>query len=268
MLISGQHRILFFQEDYEIHNEAIDHLRMLYGQSLTFTRFDEKHKVIFSICLNEALLNFESPHCCAMNLSQIRVQAVGAPILKALKRIDWRYRNQDSEKDEIYKLGSYGKCGTFHCISTSKQNPFFCLINCRVIIVFVVSFEEEIERCLARLFLQQFEITQRKIPWTPYCEFRRSNQITKELRSIIDNRMNPEHNQTLPSPVGFLSFTFFPSSAACEERHLKAVDLLVNFLPYMDRHVKSTKSMMLNTMRFKRYDLLASLKDPVALLSR
>ena len=110
-----------FKEDYEIHDEAIDHLRMLYGQSLKFTRFDEEHKVTFSICLNEALLNFESPHNCAMNLSQIRVQAVGAPILKALKRIDRRYRNQDSEKHEIYKLGSYGKCGTFHCISTVEK---------------------------------------------------------------------------------------------------------------------------------------------------
>ena len=134
-------------------------------------------------------------------------------------------------------------------------------------VVFVVSFEEEMERCLARLFLQQFEVTQRKIPLTPHCEFRRPNQATKELKSVIDNEIESGHNQTMPSPVGFLSFTFFPSSAASNARHLMAVDLLVNFLPYMNRHVKSTKSMMLNRMRSKRYDLLPSLKDPAHELS-
>lgn len=133
--------------------------------------------------------------------------------------------------------------------------------------VFVVSFEDEMERCLARLFLQQFEVTQRKIPLTPHCEFRRPNQATKELKSVIENEIEFEANQKMPSPVGFLSFTFFPSSAACNGRHLMAVDLLVNFLPYMNRHVKSTKSMMLNRMRSKRHDLLPPLKDPVNTVS-
>ena len=134
-------------------------------------------------------------------------------------------------------------------------------------VVFVVSFEEEMERCLARLFLQQFEVTQRKIPLTPHCEFRRPNQATKEFKSVIGNKIGSEHNQIVPLPVGFISFTFFPSSAASKARQLMAVDLLVNFLPYMNRHVKSTKSMMINRMRSKRHDLLPSLKDPVNVLS-
>jgi len=134
-------------------------------------------------------------------------------------------------------------------------------------VVFVVSFEDEMERCLARLFLQQFETTQRKIALTPHCEFRRPNQATKELKSVISNENESEHNQIMPSPVGFLSFTFFPSSAASEARHLVAVDLLVNFLPYMNRHVKSTKSMMLNKMRSKTNHLLPTLKDPLKVFS-
>ena len=130
--------------------------------------------------------------------------------------------------------------------------------------MFAVSFEDEMERCLARLFLQQFEITQRKIPLTPHCEFRRSNQAPTELKSIMGNDIRSDN---LPPPVGFLSFTFFSSSASSNERNLMAVDLLVNFLPYMNRHVKSTKSMMLNRMRSKRHDLLTPLKDPTHLLS-
>ena len=137
----------------------------------------------------------------------------------------------------------------------------------RVMVVFVVSFEEEMERCLARLFLQQFEVTQRKVPLTPHCEFRRPNQATKELKSIMSNEIDSEHDQIMPPPVGSLSFTFFPSSAASKARRLQAVDLLVNFLPYMNRHVKSTKSMMLNRMRSKRSDLLPSIQDPATLLS-
>lgn len=133
-------------------------------------------------------------------------------------------------------------------------------------VVFVVFFEDVMERCLARLFLQQFEVTQRKIPLTPYCEFRRPNQATKELKSITSKKVEPEHNPRMPSPVGFLSFTFFPSSAASKARHLMAVDLLVNFLPYMNRHVKSMKSMMLNRMRSKRCDLLPAFKGPVNVL--
>ena len=162
----------------------------------------------------------------------------------------------------VMYLSQYQRIGLINCCLI-----YFGAFNFRVMVVFVVSFEEEMERCLARLFLQQFEVTQRKIPLTPHCEFRRPNQATKELKSIIGSNIDSEHNQLLPSPVGFLSFTFFPSSAASKARHLMAVDLLLNFLPYMNRHVKSTKSMMLNRMRSKRYDILPSLKDPVNVLS-
>jgi hypothetical protein len=110
-----------FQEDYEIHNEAIDHLRMLYGPSVDFTRFDDQRKVVFSITPNEAVARFDSPHRCAMSLSQIRVQAAGAPILKALTRMNGRCPNQDSDESIIYKLGSHGNCGTYHCISTAEK---------------------------------------------------------------------------------------------------------------------------------------------------
>mmetsp|Transcript_29152 Transcript_29152/g.62470 ORF Transcript_29152/g.62470 Transcript_29152/m.62470 type:complete len:136 (-) Transcript_29152:926-1333(-) len=133
-------------------------------------------------------------------------------------------------------------------------------------VVYIVSFKEEMERCLARLFLQQFEVTQRKIPLTPHCEFRRPNQATKEFKSIMC-QFDSERNPMMPPPVGFLSFTFFPSSAASKARHLQAVDLLVNFLPYMNHHVKSAKSMMLNMMRSKRSDLLPPIQSPVTMLS-
>jgi len=222
-----------FLEDYEIHNETIDYLRELYGMSVGFTRFDDQHKVTISVIVNDAIAHFDSPQTCAMSLSQIRVQAAGAPILKDI------------------------------------DNLFSLLIHyqfCRVMVVFIVAFEEEMERCLARLFLQQFEVTQRKVPLTPHCEFRRPNQATKELKCVMSKQIESEDDR-MPPAVGYLSFTFFPSSAASEARRLKAVDLLVNFLPYINRHVKSTKSMMLNRMRSKRSDLLPSMQDPATMIS-
>mmetsp|Transcript_4474 Transcript_4474/g.7014 ORF Transcript_4474/g.7014 Transcript_4474/m.7014 type:complete len:124 (+) Transcript_4474:74-445(+) len=122
------------------------------------------------------------------------------------------------------------------------------------------------ERALARLFLQQFEGTQRNVPLTPHCEFRRPNQLTKELKSVAESLLDGNDSSYTPSPVGFLSFTFFPSNAMSDARRMKAVELLVNFLPYMDRHVKSTKSMMLSRMRMKKSDLLPDLKEPIITL--
>ena len=112
---------VIFQDDYEIHNEALDYLRTLYGPSVGFTRFDDQHKVAISITPNDVVANFNSPHSCARSLSQIRVQAAGAPILNALSRMDARCPSQDSDQDTIYKLGSHGKCGTYHCISNDEK---------------------------------------------------------------------------------------------------------------------------------------------------
>lgn len=110
-----------FEEDYEIHDEAVNHLRMLYGPSFRITRFDDQHKVLIAITPNEAVAYFDSPHSCAASLSEIRVQAAGAPILKALSRMDFLVPNESLDDDTIYKLGSHGKCGTYHCISTNEK---------------------------------------------------------------------------------------------------------------------------------------------------
>ena len=110
-----------FQEDYEIHNETIDYLRTLYGPSVDYNRFDDEHKVVISIIANEALTRFSSPDSCAWSLSQIRVQAAGAPILRALSRMDDECEKENSSEDVYCKLGRHGKSGTYHCISTNEK---------------------------------------------------------------------------------------------------------------------------------------------------
>eukprot|EP00536_Pseudo-nitzschia_multiseries_P002743 jgi/Psemu1/301549/fgenesh1_kg.38_\ len=110
-----------FQEEYEIHDETIDYLRTLYGPSVRSSRCEDEKKVVVSINANEAVSQFSSPDSCAWSLSQIRVQAAGAPILKALSKIDDRLQNRQSNEDVYYKLGRHGKCGTYHCISTNEK---------------------------------------------------------------------------------------------------------------------------------------------------
>lgn len=110
-----------FREDYEIHNEALDYLRSLYGPSVDFTRVDDQHKVTVSINPKEAVNNFPSPQSCARSLSKIRVQAAGAPLLNALSRMDTRCPDQNSNQETIYKLGSHSKCGVYYCISNNEK---------------------------------------------------------------------------------------------------------------------------------------------------
>ncbi|KAG7365318.1 ARP2/3 complex subunit (ARPC4) domain containing protein [Nitzschia inconspicua] len=253
-MVNGKPNIQFkirFQKGYDIHNESIEHLRALFGSSIAVRRLDGQGSLILSVAVNDAIRKFDSPQECIENLSQIRIHTAGAPILKALSRLTNGVDCDNDNKDDfLYKLGSYGNCGTYHCMSTREK----------AMVVFVVSFGEEMERSLARLFLQQFEATQNKVPLTPHCEFRRPTHLTTELQSIADSLKGDSN--TLPVPVGYLSFTFFPSTVTTEQRREKAVELLVNFLPYLDGQVKNTKSMMLSRMRKKRNDLITTL--PVA----
>jgi Arp2/3 complex, 34 kD subunit p34-Arc len=256
------------QKGYTLHKETITHLKSLYGPAVAFS--DSKSgtstdvgggTMSFSVTVNDAVGQFDSTQSCVHSLSQIRIQAAGAPILNALHRIDTTpainstgtSTSLHNTKDYIYNLGSHGMTGSYHCISSSSK----------VMMVYRVCFEDEMERSLARLFLQEFQNTQTKVAVTPYCEYRRPNDMTEEMKRILaDDAKSQGENVKFPPTVGLLTLTFFPSSTATEERRQKAVELLVNFLPYVDRHVKSTKSMMLSRMRIKRNDLLCAMKEP------
>jgi actin related protein 2/3 complex subunit 2 len=124
-------------------------------------------------------------------------------------------------------------------------------------VVFTVDFKDVTERSLARLFLQQFAGVQKQVAQSPHIEFRRSNDPPKE---ILDLGIQGSSSTC----SGFLSFTFFPSHVKTTERKSKAVELMVNFFPYLDKHVKSTKTYMHIRMRSKKNDLLRELKERVS----
>jgi actin related protein 2/3 complex, subunit 2 len=125
-------------------------------------------------------------------------------------------------------------------------------------VIFTVNISDDIERSLGRLFCQQFAGTkkQQTTP-SPHCEFRRSTDPPKELLSL------GICNQSLGICAGYLSFTFFSSlvQKSDEQGRERATELMVNFFPYLDKHIKSTKSYMHTRMRNKKDDLLKELKE-------
>ena len=127
-------------------------------------------------------------------------------------------------------------------------------ILCRVMVIFIVDFEDESERALARLFLQQFAVAQKQISHGPHCEFRRGNDPKKEVLQILESHPGAQ-------PTGYLSFTFFQSHVKTEAMRRKVVEKMVNFMPYLDKHIKSTKSYMHSRMRGKKSDLLTELRE-------
>jgi hypothetical protein len=124
-------------------------------------------------------------------------------------------------------------------------------------IIFVVKLEDTTERALARLFLQQFELAQKKVAQSPHCEFRRVNEPTSEVSRLVTTG----HVQNYENVIGFLSFTFFPFHVKTDQARWRATQLMVNFFPYLDKHIKSTKSYMHGRMRLMKDELLRELRD-------
>jgi actin related protein 2/3 complex subunit 2 len=124
-------------------------------------------------------------------------------------------------------------------------------------VVFTVDFNDVTDRSLARLFLQQFAGVQKQVAQSPHIEFRLSNDPPKE---ILDLGIQVSSSTC----SGYLSFTFFPSHVKTTERKEKTVELMANFFPYLDKHVKSTKTYMHSRIRSKKNDLLSELKERIS----
>lgn len=124
-------------------------------------------------------------------------------------------------------------------------------------IIFIVKANDTTERALVRLFLQQFELAQKKVAQSPHCEFRRANEPTSEVERLVTSG----HVENYEDAIGFLSFTFFPFHVKTPGARWRATQLMVNFFPYLDKHIKSTKSYMHARMRLMKDELLRELRD-------
>ena len=103
-------------------DDSARYLRELYGSSVMAQRQEDGRTVMFVVSVTEAVQSFDSMSACAMSLSQIRVQAMGAPILKAFSRLQRTSDESVHDLDDFQcQVGSYEQCGTFHCLSTKEK---------------------------------------------------------------------------------------------------------------------------------------------------
>lgn len=123
-MVKGKPKILFkmrFREGYNIHSESVDYLRSLYGSAITILQTEDPQSMILSVAVNDAVRRFQSPQRCIDSIAQIRIQTAGAPIFKALDRLSKGCSGNGTQEDFLYKLGSHGNCGTYHCISNKEK---------------------------------------------------------------------------------------------------------------------------------------------------
>jgi hypothetical protein len=106
----------------DIQADAIDRLRSIYGESVRYpSGAQSSQNSNFVIHLDEAVKNFDSIESCATSLAQIRIQAAGAPFLKALERIVSEDSGPRVAKEEVHRLTTHPRCGTCHCLSTAEK---------------------------------------------------------------------------------------------------------------------------------------------------
>ncbi|GMH53430.1 hypothetical protein TL16_g01453 [Triparma laevis f. inornata] len=129
--------------------------------------------------------------------------------------------------------------GEMHIVSKSD----------RVTVVFAVDFADETDKAITRIFLQEFVEAQRSVNNCPPANFSRGSEPPMEIQSLPNADGNPDI-------AGFISFTIFKSHVDSKPKMIQSAKQLVNFLTYLQYHVKATKTYMHMRMRSKVNSLL------------
>jgi len=111
-----------------------------------------------------------------------------------------------------------------------------------------VDFQDETDRAITRIFLQEFVEAQRSVNNCPPAAFSRGHEPPMEVQGvdgIVEEGI-----------AGFVSFTLFKNHVDSTPKKNNAIKLLVNFLTYLQYHVKATKTYMHMRMRSKVNGLL------------
>jgi actin related protein 2/3 complex subunit 2 len=129
--------------------------------------------------------------------------------------------------------------------------------NDRVQVYFYVEFDDETDRAIAKVFLQEFSESQRKIPQAPAVTF--TYECPGDLAKVKE--FKPRKSS---SSVGYLMFQMFTSHVDSKEKRTKAITLFQGFRAYLHYHIKASKAYLHSRMRNRVDSLLMVLKraDP------
>uniref|UniRef100_A0A7S0XD73 Arp2/3 complex 34 kDa subunit n=1 Tax=Chromulina nebulosa TaxID=96789 RepID=A0A7S0XD73_9STRA len=121
-----------------------------------------------------------------------------------------------------------------------NETIFVCPAPAKIVVIFLVDFNDITDKSLARIFLQEFVEAQRSIRTAPPVNFSREPPLELANLRFTYN----------PDATGFLSF-------GLEERHITgdkkqtAITLLTGFRSYLYYHIKCSKTYLHMRMRKK-----------------
>jgi len=175
-------------------------------------------------------------------LSQLHFTILGGDLQQAFRDL----ANSEKKESPTFSIPIQRHKSNPQCIVVNNQND-----RVTVIIPFAFLPEHEIDCALAKLFLQQFQPAQRKClnerhgRNVPMVDYFRSNNPPREIRGH-------EHDHVLLVHAGYLSLTFLEYHVDNEEKIHKAVTNVLMLHPFLDYHVKCSKSNMNSRMRSKK----------------
>ena len=125
-----------------------------------------------------------------------------------------------------------------------------------VVVIFSVDFQDETDKAICKVLLQEFVEAQRSVNSAPSCDYKRGSEPPMELSDIpgIENT---------PDIAGFISFKLFKDHVKTPEKLKNSVSALVGFNVYQTYHLKATKTYMHMRMRHKSAELLKVLNRAV-----
>jgi len=228
---------------------------------------------------SNSLPSGKKPESCAESLAKTSVIILGKQLRDAFSRLvehhttnngkDGRTEENAEKRDEVKTFtipiqstprrvkkvetssSATSSSSSLHSIMVSSQSD-------RVTVVFPIDFEDEFDKALARLYLQQFERTQRSLSAknAPICEYRRGAEPPREILPYLQN---DSCSQSLEDIAGFFSFTFLDYHVRTKEMREKAAANMIMFLTYIDYHIKCSKSYIHSRLRKKKDVLLEQL---------
>jgi len=128
----------------------------------------------------------------------------------------------------------------------SDTEVFFVPREDRIICIYAIDFMNEVDKELARVFMQEFAATRKKISSAPPMNW--SPSPPEELVKEFDVKENP-------GIVGYVSFAVLKSHVS-EAKVEQVIHCLVTFRSFVQYHLKMSKSYFHSRMRKRTQELL------------
>jgi len=127
----------------------------------------------------------------------------------------------------------------------SDTTIYFCPRDDRVTVIFAVDFSEAVDKVIAKVFLQEFVDSRKKIGRAPPVSFGANPPTELADFGVKENQGN----------LGYISFAVLKSHLGGKKKQA-AIDVLQNFRTFLQYHIKSSKSHFHSKMRNRVRELI------------